>query len=520
MVQNKPITGNGLFTFGSEYLKAESVPPNMLLAHAHNYYFNVAAEMGLLGLVGLIVLCIGFAVMVLKAWKSHQFLNKIEIAGLCGSLMGLAVHSLFETPQSMPLLMFLPGILIAQIASGVDSGKHKSTPWAGNGSLFVLWLTASILMGFDLRALTPYRTGLQLAKDEKLIKAETMVEEAINKDPNNALYWSQLGLISGQVAFKEKGDDHYRPVLEKAIEAYQKAVEIEPSYSVNWINLGILQWEGGYQDQAISSVNTAVEKSPKQAGFFLTLGRMYESVGNLSGAWNAYRQALKIDPYRLQSPFFDETEYRLSFSEYWEIRKHTTSDIDDKRLEEGWRLYNQGMYAQALELFQDTPGFNVPEVYLARGRAYSKLGNYQSAEKAYRTALWMRSDDGRLNVEVYLGLGELAAAEGNHVAAVEAFQKAADLMENTSSFGIGKLGESQYSWYIFYKPSLAEDLLTGVGKDPYTDEMINALHYIANWYYDSNQVDTAEESYLRILNLRPHDQVALERYNELKLRNE
>ena len=44
MFFSNPMTGNGIFTYGTEYLKVGSIPPDMLLAHAHNFYLNVASE--------------------------------------------------------------------------------------------------------------------------------------------------------------------------------------------------------------------------------------------------------------------------------------------------------------------------------------------------------------------------------------------------------------------------------------------------------------------------------------------
>jgi tetratricopeptide (TPR) repeat protein/O-antigen ligase len=516
MFSENPITGNGVFTFGTEYLKTESVPPNMLLAHAHNFYFNVVAEMGIFGLIGLIGMGIGLVISIFQVWKSQKILNRTELAGLCGAIAGLAIHSMFETPQSMPLLLILPGVLVAQITAGEEPESIRIFSWSGNGSLFILWVIISVLFGFDLRGLSKYYSGIKIATAGDFTNAETWINRAVDLDSYNALYWSQLGLTKGKVSISDNGDVVDERKLDDAVEAYKKGISIEPNYSVNWANMSVLQWEGGYQDQAVESMRTAAKKSPQQAGFQIALGMMLEELGDYSSAWNAYQQAIQIDPYWMYSSLFTTTEYRISVLNYWKNRNILRQSIENENIRAGWDYMDKGLFERALDEFNEASGFNEPDVYYARAMAYRELGQIPEAERAFRTALWMRSGNERLNTEILLGLAKLSAENGDEQEALDYYLRAAELMKYTSSFGIGKGRETQYSWYIFYKPSLADDLMSGFEKEPYTDEMIDGLHYIAEWYLDNAQGELAEEMYSLILHQRPGDQAAQDRYLELK----
>ena len=63
---------------------------------------------------------------------------------------------------------------------------------------------------------------------------------------------------------------------------------------------------------------------------------------------------------------------------------------------------------------------------------------------------------------------------------------------------------------------MADDLLPGIEKEPYTNDMIAGLHYLAEWYLDTKQPDLAQEMYITILGQVPDDPVSLECYLELK----
>ena len=88
------------------------------LGHAHNYYINIAAETGIIGLVVYLFMCIAaFAVLAGSARKSSKFQAALAI-GAIGSLTHLSLHNGFDN-------LFVHGIyLILAIVIGIgEAGK-------------------------------------------------------------------------------------------------------------------------------------------------------------------------------------------------------------------------------------------------------------------------------------------------------------------------------------------------------------------------------------------------------------
>ncbi|MEP7357175.1 MAG: O-antigen ligase family protein, partial [Anaerolineales bacterium] len=70
MFQRHPLTGNGPFTYGTEFIHKYSVPPEVLLAHAHNVFINTLAETGLVGGAAWAVLGLALARAVWRRWQA------------------------------------------------------------------------------------------------------------------------------------------------------------------------------------------------------------------------------------------------------------------------------------------------------------------------------------------------------------------------------------------------------------------------------------------------------------------
>ena len=524
MIKAKTLVGNGLFTFGSEYLKGGSAPPYILITHAHNYYLNVAAEMGVIGVVSLLICVWSFIRMARSAWISQNSMNQIELAGIFGAVAGLSAHSLFDTPQMMPLFMILPAILLAQIASGIKIAENKSKNWIGNFSLVGLWMIASVCMGLDVRALTPFNKGITASNQENWSMAVDYFDQAVKLDSENAFYWFQDGFASGMNALDIDGEIINEVLLNKAIFAYQKGLEIESDYSTNWMNLGLLQWAKGDRIQAIESVKLATEKSPKQGAFFLTLGFMFEKTGKIEEAKAAYNQALTQYSYWVEESYFRKTHLRESVVSEWlsgirepEIEKKAIpSEIKkDAYLIEGWDLMDAGKLELALIAFSKAPSFNNPETYLALGKTYLLLNELSIAEKNLQKALWIDRGNGWMKMNIYLSLGDLAVLKEDCQGAIEYYSRAVELLERTTSYGIGKMGTSQYGWYLFYKPSIALDLLPGMENLIFSTKAIEGMHNLGTCYLELGQAKLAKAVYSDILFYKPEDIVAAQKYAEI-----
>lgn len=100
--------------------------------------------------------------------------------------------------------------------------------------------------------------------------------------------------------FKALGDlflSAPRRLFDQAVEAYQKALELRPSYAEAYVGLGDARAAKGDVDGAISSYRSALQFNPRNPRVHVSLGRIYyaekglyyESVGS-------YKKAIELDP--------------------------------------------------------------------------------------------------------------------------------------------------------------------------------------------------------------------------------
>lgn len=108
-----------------------------------------------------------------------------------------------------------------------------------------------------------------------------------------------------------------------AIEAYRKALRIDPNYVEARVNLGVMLARARQIDQAITEYQTALSMDPNHAPAHYNLGNAMSILGRRDEAMLTYREALRSDPNHvearinlggllLQSGQLDEaaTEYR------------------------------------------------------------------------------------------------------------------------------------------------------------------------------------------------------------------
>jgi len=300
-----------------------------------------------------------------------------------------------------------------------------------------------------------------------------------------------------------------------AIFAYKSGLGIETDYSVNWMNLGLLQWAKGDWNKAIESVKIAVEKSPRQGAFSLTLGNMLENTGNIVEAKEVYNQALALNPFWAGEPFFRETYLREGVAAEWRNGIQIPEVEKNTYLKEGWDFLEAENFDLALIAFSQAPSFNNPETHFALGKTYLLLKELPEAEINLQTALWMESSDGWLMTNINIGLGDLAILRADCKSAIEYYSRGVKLLEGTTSYGIGKLGTSQYGWYLFYKPSIALDLLPGMKNIIFSNKAIEGMHNLGTCYLELGQTKLAKSVYSEILLYRHDDIVAAQKLAEI-----
>lgn len=474
MLRRHPLTGAGPFTYGTAFVATYAVPPDVLLAHAHNYYINTTAEAGLLGGLALLAVLAAAVRLAGRRWRQTPVGQRLRLAGYLAALAGLAVTSLFDTPQTFPALVVLAVLLAALIAA--EDVPARAARWAavGSGLLLVGWVAVVGALGWSLRAYAPFARGVLAGNLGDWVNAAGELDTATALDPTEAFYWLQAGFAHGRLALAADGTVRDPAALTAALRAYAQGVALEPEFSTNWANLAVLTWANGDRAGGLAAMERAVAGAPTAPAFVATLARLYEVAGQPEAAAQYFRGALDLRPDWATAYFFRATPLRQRVLEAWQ-QANPLGWQPDGGVSNGWQALQQQDYPQAVTIFSQARATNAPEIYLGLGLAELGQHDYAGAEQALRTALFVPGANGQATARMHLALGQALAGKGDPAAATAEYQAGLDLLAATSSFGVGQLGQSDYGWYIFNRESLVDDWLPGMDAVHYDTEAVAAM---------------------------------------------
>src|SRR3989304_8192691 len=102
------------------------------------------------------------------------------------------------------------------------------------------------------------------------------------------------------------GVDFYRQrEISKAIKAYQKVIELDPTYVEAYNNLGILLFVNERYDESIMAFQNALAINPHSIESNINLGTLFKRKGQFEKAIEYYQKALNVNPLH------GETHYNI-----------------------------------------------------------------------------------------------------------------------------------------------------------------------------------------------------------------
>jgi len=529
--QSSPLWGTGPFTYGTQFMKYNSVPPWSPFAHAHNYLFNLAAETGLIGLVSASWLIVAVLRVLGQSWQRAGREHRLLMAGCAGSLAGCAVHNLADTILTMPtIVLTLVAVLAVALVdqSSLSSGKphlRLSIAW--------LLLPSILLIGAACRshlAYKPFHQGVWAANTDDWASAAPLLDQAAQSDPHLAFYHLQSGYAHGVLAAAppEQGDlgsaplsllDENRPHLEQAIAQYEIGISLEPSYSLNHANLASLYWQAERQAEAVQQMETAIALAPRVSFYHLNLGFYYEELGQEEQAIAEYHQTLDLQPQLVQASWWRQSPSREQAVMGWQEENSTppppTSPQGyDDYVRLGWHQLEQGYFEAAIQAFDQAQGKdpNRIEAYRGLGNAYLREGDFVEAEYHLRTGLFF-AQGGSVwtRLWTWFDWGELVHRKGQPGEAIARYERALDMVRGTTVYGPGTLGTSDYGWYIFYRESIMPDLLPQLVRIHVTDDLVQKYFELGQWYEERGNTEKALDTYCELLAVVPDFAPAIER---------
>jgi tetratricopeptide (TPR) repeat protein/TolB-like protein len=248
------------------------------------------------------------------------------------------------------------------------------------------------------------RGHLQRRNRADVDQAIDLFKQAIRQDPKYALAFAGLSEAYWW-NYRFTGDTAWvGPAQENSSKALQLNDKLAPVY----VTRGIIQAGTGHHEEAVQSLERALDLEPINPSAGRELAAVYEAMGKLGDAESTLKKGLALRPGDWTSL------YDLSMF-----------------------YYRQGRYPEAVSLLQQVTDLapDNSSGYTGLGAVYWMQGQYEKAAASYKKSL-----DLRPTATAYTSLGTIYFFMGRCSDAVEPMQKAVTLLPKRDQFW-GNLGD-------------------------------------------------------------------------------
>lgn len=499
--RRSPLVGSGPDTFASDYVRWVSVPPYPLYMRAHSLLMQLLAETGLVGLGAAAWLVLALIGASYRRWRSASPERRCWVAGLGAALATIGLHGLVDTPTVIPATAMAAMTWVALLLSVEPPERQDKGAWMRpvGTAMAVLAVLFVVVSGVWMQhAYAPYYLGAAWGNLSEWAEALPLLEEATRRDPGHAYYHLQAGFAYGMAAQED------RTLLPQAIAHYRQGIAREPYYSINHANLAVLLWRYGDREAAIAEMERAAELAPDEAAYPLNLGVFYEAAGDAGRAVEWYRRALGLRPAWAAAYFWRASETRSEALRAWQASRPVEPPAPEG--EEALARFDQAIRERPAD----------PVAYLGRAKALIALGRWEEAERVLRVADFIAEGGGSaFSGEIRNDIGYYQAVvmyeQGRSTEAIEILERVLGQVRDQSLFGPGGEGAALYGWGVFYRVGWWQDVLSDLQVIRFTDEQVNRLLLLGQWYEEAGDAAAARRIYREVLKVAPDTAQAAER---------
>jgi tetratricopeptide (TPR) repeat protein len=242
--------------------------------------------------------------------------------------------------------------------------------------------TADQFSDRDLEGKIPLQEGNLLISEDKFDEAIEAFNKAIEINPKDGYAISRKGFALVNLGRNEE-----------ALEAFNKAIEINPKDDYALSRKGLALVNLGRNEDALEAFNKALEINPKDGYAFSGKGLALVNLGRNEEAVDVFNKAIEINP---------KDGYALT--------------------SKGITLVNLGRYEEAVDVFNKAIEINPKDGYAltSKGLALVNLGRYEEALDVFNKAIEINPKDGYALTSKGLALVNLRRYEE----ALDVFNKA------------------------------------------------------------------------------------------------
>ena len=260
-----------------------------------------------------------------------------------------------------------------------------------------------------------YQYALQNFRNGKLLEAEKLCRQILDKDPDHADTNHLLGVIVAQQWGKN----------DLAIELIKKALS-KNSNPEFYKNLGLIFKKSGKTSEAISSYRKALSLKHDYAEVYSNLGSVYFDLGRFEDSINHFHKALAIEPNNakvygflgiVQGRSGKREEAIISFKKALSINPDNHVIYNNL----GNILLELDRDDEAVDCFKKSISLknNYETAHYNLGIVFQKLGKWDAAITSFRTALSIKPD----YIGVHNRIGQVLLKTGRTAESITSFKK-------------------------------------------------------------------------------------------------
>ncbi len=369
MTIDHPITGVGTGLFGRTYRDyRDPLVGRDKLAAAHNLYLNISSELGLIGILAGSLLAFVLVRASWQTWGNAKGHNQhLRVEGMFVALVALAIHSTIDV-FTITAINFVFIVIVAYLVTGHRTILDPLPTGQLRPSYFLLGLTilfGGLLLNWD-RAQGLFQSSFSESPSEAL----ELTRKAQEIDPYLNLYHLHEAFLLGQLADDDK-------TISTAIQVYEDALELEPTWDIGWINLAWLELQQNNPDIALNYLQLASDIYPLNSARF-AFARTAD-IYNLRDddiILNAYLNAISLTPYLPLADAWWETPLSATATEQY---------LEKLNVEYRYRVYRVHRPDLVQELIPDNPQTAID--WWIVGQIALENDDIQSAEEAFTKAI-------------------------------------------------------------------------------------------------------------------------------------
>ena len=277
-------------------------------AYAHNEVLQIAATMGMVGLLSYLWLLLSYFRTVTKFPNLHQ--DPI-VVGIAASITAVLVNNLFSFHTVTTATLFWLFLGFTTILWAKEDGKKsisisipRGIKWAIYSILFVLNLLLIVIFLRIYFAEAHFPKGLFFESKRRYDLAISEYQKAVRISPWEQTYYQNLAKIYQEVGLLIQDKTQRIRLLEKSVAVYKKHLELVPqdALSHNGLGIGYMHLAEQLSDQsyyhlAKESFQRSIQMAPYFQEPYINLGTVFYRLGKKEEALQSYDKALQVNRY-------------------------------------------------------------------------------------------------------------------------------------------------------------------------------------------------------------------------------